>query len=360
VVWRQGYRSRACPCIAAQASPASAESRPFAGPALAKGAVFLYNPAMNSILAWGAGIIASVQAYRSPALDAVMMAITSLGSEYFFLIALPIIFWCVDERRGIRLGFMLFFSLFANLVLKDSIGMPRPYETRPDLRVIDEVGSSMPSWHAQGSAGFWGFLIGWIKGPLGIVLGILFPLLIGFSRVYLGVHYPTDVIAGWAIGAAILILYRFLESRFLPLVKKLHERFQIAIVAAIAWLMCLAHLENVGPGAAFFGIGLGYILNRKHLRFSAKGGLGARALRILPGIVILVGLYLGLKYILPGDESANGKLFRFLRYGLIGFWTSFGAPWIFQVLKLAGRNDEAAVVASGGDAKGDGDEPKGE
>jgi membrane-associated phospholipid phosphatase len=309
---------------------------------------------MDNLLAWGADVIAAAQSWRSPGLDLAMKAITFLGSEYFFLIALPLIFWCVDERRGIRMGFLLFFSLFANLALKDLIALPRPYETRKELFVVIEEGASMPSWHAQGSAGFWGAMIGWIKGPLGIILAILLPLLIGFSRVYLGVHYPTDVLAGWALGAAILALYHFLEPRLLPLVKKLHERFQIALVAGLAWLMCLAHLENVGPGAAFFGIGLGYILNRKHLRFSAKGGFGARALRALPGIVILVGLYLGLKRFLPGDEAANGRLFRFLRYGIIGFWTSFGAPWLFQALKLAGRNDPVASVEGDGGPDGEG------
>ncbi len=300
---------------------------------------------MDAILQWGAGVIAAVQSLRSPALDAAVIGFTQLGSEYFFLAALPILFWCVDERRGVRLGFLTFFTLFANLALKDLIALQRPYQVRPELHVIDEVGGSLPSWHAQGSAVFWGSMVDWIKKPWGIVLAFAMPLAIGFTRIYLGVHYPTDVLAGWALGAAFVIAYRALEPKLLPIIGKLHTRFQIAIVAGISWVMCAVHLKDVAPGAAFFGIGMGYALNLRHLRFSAAGKAGSRILRAFAGGVPLAALYFGIKLVSPVEGQANYALFRFIRYGILGFWVAFGAPWLFQRLKLAGRKPEEKAPA---------------
>jgi membrane-associated phospholipid phosphatase len=313
---------------------------------------------MNSMLAWGAHVIAAVQTLRSPPMDAVMKTISLLGAEYFFLAALPFLYWCLDERRAIRLAFATFFNLFVNIALKDWVGLLRPYQVRPQLRVVDEIGFSFPSWHAQGSAAFWVQLSFWIKRPWGIVLGLAMPLAIGFTRVYLGVHYPTDVLAGWAIGASIALCFQALQGRAAPILAKLHIRFQIAIVAAISWLMCFLHMADVAPGAGFFGVGLGYALNRKHLRYSAEGGIGAKALRFILGGAVLGGIYVGLKLLFPKEGSDYYTLFRFLRYGLLGLWTSFGAPWLFIRLKLAGQRPEG-VPASADKAQEKGGEPGG-
>jgi membrane-associated phospholipid phosphatase len=301
---------------------------------------------MEAILEWGAGIIAAVQTLRSPPLTAIMLVITFLGNELFFLIAFPILYWCVDERRAARLGFVTFFTLFVNVWAKDLIALPRPYVSRPELHIVDEVGYSLPSWHAQGTVTFWGMLAIWIKKPLGIILGIGLPLVVGFTRIYLGVHYPSDVFAGWAIGAAIVLIYRFGYARVEPLIAGLHMRFQIAIVAAIAWLMCALHLADVSPGAAFFGIGVGYVLNRKKLRFSAQGPILKRILRALLGGVVMAGFYAGLKLVFPAAGEPQYALFRFLRYAAMGFWLTFAGPWVFVRLKLAERRPEEPQAAA--------------
>jgi membrane-associated phospholipid phosphatase len=298
---------------------------------------------MNAILDWGAGFIQAVQGVKGPAMNAVMLAVTFLGTEYFFLAALPFLFWCVDERRAARIGFVTFFSLFVNVWIKDAVALPRPYQVRPELHVVDEIGYSFPSWHAQGSATFWPLIAFWSRRPWAIVLGVAMPLAIGFTRIYLGVHYPTDVLAGWAIGAAISLSYQGLQARFVPMISRLNVRFQVALVAAASWLMCALHMADVAPGAAFFGIGLGYVFSRRRLRFSAAGSVSRRALRFVVGGVVLGGIYAGLKVAFPKEGDELFTLFRFVRYAALGLWVTFGAPWLFIALKLAeARPPEAA------------------
>ncbi len=290
---------------------------------------------MESALNWGLGIIRAFQGIESPALTGIALAITSLGTEYFFLAALPILYWCWDERRALRLGLLCFVNLFVNISLKDWIALPRPYHAHPDVFIAEETNYSFPSWHAQGTASFWGLLAFWLKRPWGLVLGIGMPLLIGLTRIYLGVHYPTDVLAGWGIGMATALGFKLLETRGGALLGKLNVRFQVAIVAAISWLMCALHLSDVAPGAAFFGIGLGYAFNLARLRFSASGKPGQKILRVFLGGAVMALIFFGLKWISPRAGQANYALFRFLRYGLAAFWVSFGAPWCFLRLGLA-------------------------
>ena len=143
---------------------------------------------------------------------AVMMFISHLGSA-IVLITLAITFILLlknkKDARCIALNLVLVFLL--NRILKFIIARPRPEM----LRLVPEDGYSFPSGHAMVSMGFYGFLIYLIyikiknkkvKYPLIIFLSLLI-LTIGISRIYLGVHYFTDVIGGFIIAIIYLILF---------------------------------------------------------------------------------------------------------------------------------------------------------
>lgn len=114
-----------------------------------------------------------------------------------------------------RYGGFIFLNVFnifvLNFVLKLLFMRDRPYE----LMIIDEVGYSFPSGHAMAALGFYGFIIYLLwhfnltksaKIIFSVLLGVLI-ILIGVSRIYLGVHYASDVLAGYMVSLAYLILY---------------------------------------------------------------------------------------------------------------------------------------------------------
>jgi len=298
---------------------------------------------MEKILIWGIEVIKSIQTIENPVLTVIMKAITSLGSEFAYLAIIPLVYWCVDEKKGVRLGVTLLLSAWLNSFLKATWRHPRPYELDPSVGRALEKSYGLPSGHAQGSVTFWGLVGSWMKAPAGLILAIGLPLLIGFSRLYLGVHFPTDVLAGWLLGCGVLAGYFLLGDRLERVLSVSNIRIRLLTVVAVAFLMNALHPVDTSLGGVFFGMGAGYLLMQAKFPFLARLGADGQtakpvtlALRYLLGLAVSAVLYLGLKKIFPGETSSSYALFRFLRYGLVGAWVSAGAPWVFLRLKLVG------------------------
>ena len=138
--------------------------------------------------------------------------ITNLGSAVF-LIILTIVFLVAirNKKVGISIAINLITIAGLNLLLKNIVQRPRPTE----FRLIDETGYSFPSGHSMVSMAFYGFLIylvyKYIQNrklkTLLITILLLIPILIGISRIYLGVHYTSDVIGGFLVSISYLIIY---------------------------------------------------------------------------------------------------------------------------------------------------------
>jgi len=168
---------------------------------------------VDPILEWGIEFIVAIQTIRSPALDAFFQGVTFLGNAEFYLLLAPIFIWSVNYRLGARLGILLLLSAYINQALKELFMQPRPCEPRPDVCIDQADSYGLPSGHAQNAIVFWGVIAQWIGTAWAWIAAILLMLLIGISRIYLGVHFPTDVFVGWAIGIVILGIYIVLGER---------------------------------------------------------------------------------------------------------------------------------------------------
>jgi membrane-associated phospholipid phosphatase len=303
---------------------------------------------MEAIHAWGLELIRQAQSVRSPALDLAFRLITFLGNEEFFLLLFPFLYWCIDSRLGFRLGVLFFVSGYLNFALKSLLAQPRPFELEPGINLIQETGYGLPSGHAQSAVLLWGMLAHagrkrWLWAPAAVLM-----LLIGFSRVYLGVHFPTDVLAGWLIGAALLgspvLLLRLTAGTRIRLPRWVWLA-GVSLLAAVS-LLALATKDTVAVIAAFWGFVVGYALLTRTPAADASGSVLQRALRLPAGLVVLLGLYVGLTALFPAEGQPLYLVFRFLRYALIGFWAGCGAPWLFRLLGLAGRRQQEGESAA--------------
>lgn len=156
--------------------------------------------------------------FISEPLTDIALVITTLGSVYVILplcLILIIIFW--KKVEGICILTNLMISFISNQVLKRIVARPRPTE----YRIVEELGYSFPSGHSMVGMAFYGLLIyftyrkvknPFIKWSVCILLTALI-FLIGFSRIYLGVHYASDVIAGFCISTAYLALFTQIISQ---------------------------------------------------------------------------------------------------------------------------------------------------
>jgi hypothetical protein len=169
-------------------------------------------------------------------------------------------------------------------------------------------------------------------------------VLIAFSRLYLGVHYPQDVIAGLAIGAAFLALWLWAEPRARPWLAGLSLSWKVGLAALIplATFAVRPDEDTAAAMGAAIGMGVGAVLERQMVRFSVEGKSGKRVLRGALGLVLLGAVYLGLK-VLFGLVHLEGPVelaWRGLRYALLGLAGAWGAPWVFVRTGLATRDED--------------------
>ncbi|MBU0926321.1 MAG: phosphatase PAP2 family protein [Spirochaetes bacterium] len=302
---------------------------------------------MEGVLNWGLDVVRAIQTISSPGLTSAMRALTLLGSEYFYLLFLPILFWCIDERFGARLGLVFIASAFVNGWTKALFAQPRPFNLDPAVGLSHETSYGLPSGHAQGTSTFWGLLAPRLRKPWGLLLAILVPLVVSFTRLYLGVHFPTDIFLGLGLGWGFAIAAFLLGDRLAAALASWNVRLRVIAAAAIALAMNALNMNDTSLSGIFFGTAVGAAFLFDKLRFDASSGsTGKKAARLALGLAGVAVIYFGLKLVAPAAGEQLYALFRFVRYGLVGAWVSFGAPWAFLRLKLADRRPATEEAAS--------------
>lgn len=293
-----------------------------------------------------------------------MKMITFLGNEEFYLFIMPAIYWCIDSSLGIQIGFLLLLSGSVNSLAKVIFQSPRPFWISPKIKgYLTPSSFGFPSGHAQNASSLWGFAGIKINKPWVRLTFLAVIVLIGVSRLVLGVHFFHDVLAGWLIGALILFVYLRGSDRFLTWFRTQHYRFQILFVFFASLLMIILGLFLVSPLAAralprdwlkqmgslaepyslkdlysisgtLFGLGTGVILLSLEGLTIRKGTWKQKVIRYLLGLSGVFILWAGLGALFPEGNSGGAVTLRYFRYTLIGLWISFGAPFIFIKTKL--------------------------
>jgi membrane-associated phospholipid phosphatase len=291
---------------------------------------------LTSLIPWGTEAILWVQSFSSPFLDALLTAATLLGEEEFYLVFLPLIYWCFNKRIGIRLAYAFLLSSYLNLFLKDLFGIPRPDD--PRIRFLrSETTPSFPSGHAQGAVVTWGYLASQWENRAFWVVAIVLIALNSFSRVYLGVHFPQDLVGGIAIGILYLLAFNWVTARW----EGALARFSLAAKSILAVLLPIALLvvhpsEDAAMAiGALAGMGLGFLLESKFVGFSTEGLWWRRVLRFLVGLISVIVFYVGLKAVPIEVTPSLALAWRAIRYGIVGGVGTFVAPWIFVKIALA-------------------------
>lgn len=321
---------------------------------------------MQTILDLGVRLIIALQGLGDwPSLP--MKFFSFLGTEEFFLIVLPVIYWCVDSMLGLQVAFILMFSTSLNSALKMAFHGTRPYWYSSSVKgMAVETSFGVPSNHAQSATVVWGILAAYLRKWWAWLAAALLIFLIGLSRLYLGVHFPHDVILGWLIGALVLglvlrfwnpvvawatrqsaarqILFAFLGSLVvfalpvLPYIWLKATNWQPPQAWASYATQALSLQDGATTAGTLFGLLLGLVWLVRQGGFKTRGAWWQLTVRYLLGVVGVLIIRYGLKFIFPDGENILAYFLRYLRYTLIGFWVTGGAPWTFIRLKLAEKN----------------------
>lgn len=296
---------------------------------------------MESAFSWGAGLILWLQQF-SPALDSVFVAFTLLGEEGFFMLLLPLLYWSVDRKTGMRLTLVFLVSAYLNAAAKAYFDLPRPFAWDPRIRRLYPAGGAgFPSGHAQGAVVVWGYLAWAARKPWAWLPAVALMFFIALSRVYLGVHFPLDILGGYALGGVVLGVSILLGQ---PMERWIERRgfFARAILSVLAPAVLLlaaprAPSHAVTTASALLGMGLGFSIEARWVRFDSGGTMGRRTARFAVGIGLLFPLVWALERLSAFHEPS--AVFRIFRYSLLGVVSSAVMPWLFVRLGLAARQE---------------------
>ncbi len=298
-----------------------------------------------------------------------MKAITSTGSETFYLVILPAIYWCINHTFGLQLSILIMLSGAINDALKVFLHTPRPfwYDTAVKAHA-HEYQFGNPSGHSQNAVVFWAYSAYQIKKIWAWIFAVILILLIGISRMVLGMHFHLDVIVGWLIGIGLLWTFNQLAPKISAWLAGKNIRFKVAAIFITAMALLglyslsiatlgdwtippewqinaaaaleelpespLTYRGNISKIAVIFGLGIGAITIQQFGGFEVRGTIGQKSLRYLIGISITAAIWVGLDLIFPDGDQLIALVFRFIRYALTGFWVAGGAPLLFKRLKL--------------------------
>ncbi len=300
-------------------------------------------------------ILMYLQSIRNELLTSIFTFFTICTEVPVITVLTGILYWCINKKAGQRTLFALCGSLNINAGVKNFVKMPRPIGTEglESLRVETATGYSFPSGHTQTATTFWTSMMCLFRKAWIYIVGILMILGAGISRLYLGVHWPMDVIVGWVFGIALSIL-------FIKLFDYIDDSKNYYILVGLILIFGICTYFIGGEDlykmfGLYTGFALGYMVEDTYINFSTENesrrknifaktpsrneGLGKKILRFIVGIISLLAVYLLLNYmedtLIVGKTEEIINIIKYLKYTFVVFWGMAGAPALFKLFRLA-------------------------
>lgn len=273
-------------------------------------------------------ILREIQKISNPLLDIIIEGITVFGEKMIIMAVFGAIYWCIDKRLGRFLAISLGFSLCVNGFAKDFFKVERLFGADGIIsrRIETATGYSFPSGHTQAATVFGGGIaakskLTWLR----IVSAALVPL-VGFSRLYLGVHYPSDVAGGIVIGLACLLLVHIAgSSRFGKAAVLL-----LCLVAVVSALLIGESPDTFKGAGMLVGILTGLYFEEKLAGFETYGlSLPKKLMRYSLAMAVVGLCYIVPKLLLPQTNPVD-----FVRYAFLTFTATGFCPYLFIKFKI--------------------------
>ena len=272
-------------------------------------------------------ILIFFESIRTDFLTLFFTTITMMAEHLFLVVLLATLYWLVDKEKSRKLAWFMLFNGVANGVMKSIVNMPRPFDkgvVKP-IRVETATGSSFPSGHTQTATSFWTGSMLILKTRASKILGSMMIVLTALSRLYLGVHWPMDVLAGIVFG----LIFTYFAYALIDEKGTLTEKHvMISSLLFLGVLIFNVEADLYKAVAALWGFCLGGYLEDQWVQFEVKGSRRYQILKMVIGIIGILVIYIGIKKLLPAV-----KVVSMIRYALVMIWIMAGAPYVFNKKK---------------------------
>lgn len=302
------------------------------------------------------GILEWLADIRIPIITELMLLITHLGEEKAFLVIALVLFWCVDKRQGYYILAVGFLGTIVNQFLKMLFRVPRPWERVPDFQAVEAAkkeatGFSFPSGHTQSSVGVFGGIGFHTNSRFLRWICVMLVVLIPFSRLYLGVHTPQDVIVSVAVALFLIFaVYPFVFGG--NFFKRMSFLLGFMLFLNLAYLVFVhnyhfpANTDAVRlasgyeSGYTLLGALLGFmvvfLVDEKWVQFPVKAVWWAQIIKTLLGVGIVLAVMGGLKA--PLNQIFGIWAGRTIRYFLVVCVAGLGWPLTFRWFGRLGKS----------------------
>ena len=284
---------------------------------------------------WEASVIEWLQGALGDFGTALSKAFSVIGGETVSMLILLMILFCYNKESGKRCAMTILAASVWFPMIKNIARRSRPYldyEGRIDWKILPEEGStaeqamdltvqgySFPSGHSAMAAAMYGSAALEIRKKWARAVAIVLPLLIGVSRFAVGVHYPTDVLAGWALGLAAIAVCRLLEKK----IPNENARAVILLATALPGLFWCNSRDYFTALGMMIGMTAGIPYEKKYVNFRDTRKVPVMILRVLGAMAVYYVLNTLLKLPFSKDFLDNGtlgaNLIRTMRYAVTLF-----------------------------------------
>ncbi|MBO5609243.1 MAG: phosphatase PAP2 family protein [Eubacterium sp.] len=282
----------------------------------------------------------------------VASVMSMLGEEVILVAMLGYIFWCYDKNLGRFIGMNILVGLIMCPMLKNVMLRRRPYIDNPSIKCLRPVASdapitdiasqgfSFPSAHTMNSTTSYLSIPVFTKNKKLLIPAIIIPIIVGVSRVMLGVHYPTDVLFGWIVGTIVVFGMSAIQKR----IKRIEILYAIVTVIALMGVFYCRTEDYFTCLGLIIGFFLADIFERRYVNFKETRNPIESVIRVLGGFATYGVLNFLIKAPFSKEfletKAAGPFALRTFRYAVIAF-VAFGLyPMLFGKLgRLFNKNE---------------------
>jgi len=261
--------------------------------------------------------------------------ISQFGGSLILLLTVSVIYWTINKEKAEKIALTVLSAVCLNNFLKSIFSFNRPfmYDGYEHLQKLknsklsdSSTGSSFPSGHSQITGSLYSSICFYFPKKQVIFPSIILMILIPISRLYLGVHFPSDVIVGLLIGIIVALIYYIL-------LKKFPNKFNLIAIISILIYLPMLFFKNVEYDfCRSYGLLIGFFLGRliesKYINFTTEVPLKNKILRLILGILIIGITYFLIKLI-PNNISHH-FIMAVLLHSIITFMVATIVPLLFK------------------------------